>query len=315
MHTRRSFFRQSVAAAICTQGAYRLIAQQEEPTFSSAVNVVSVLATVRTKNGEIVQNLGKDDFTLTEGGRPQSITYFSRETNLPLILGLLIDTSGSQRMVLNEERAASYNFLEKVLRPDVDRTFLVHFDYRPEVLQNMTSSKLKLESALNRLTLPYEMPRGGGTTLYDAVYLCSNLITAKQTGRKAFILLTDGEDTSSRTSEADAIAAALRADTLIYSILFSDESFGGRQFGADGRKVLKKMSKDTGGGFFEVSAKQPLEATYRQLEEELRNQYSFGYTSTDSSGKGFRPIKITTHRRDLVVQARSGYYPTPPARR
>jgi VWFA-related protein len=281
---------------------------QEGATFSSDVKVVSVLATVRTKGGEIVQDLAKDDFVLTESGHPQTIKYFSRETNLPLVLGLLVDTSGSQRMVLGEEQEASYRFLDTVLREDVDRTFVVHFDYRPEVLQNLTSSKAKLEGSLERLTLPYERRGAGGTTLYDAVYLCSNLITKKQTGRKAFILLTDGDDNASRASLENAIEAAQRADTLIYSILFSDASFGGLQFGPDGKSVLQKMSRETGGGFFEVSKKHSLDAIYRQLQEELRSQYSFGYTSTDSSSRTFRRISITTRRKGLVVQARSGYY-------
>jgi VWFA-related protein len=292
-------------------GAGSLYAQ-DSATFSSDVKVVNVLATVRTKAGEIVQDLTKEEFLLTESGRPQTIRYFSRDTNLPLVLGLLVDTSGSQRMVLGEEQEASFRFLETVLREDLDRTFLVHFDYRPEVLQNLTSSKAKLEQALELLSLPSQYRGAGGTTLYDAVYLCSNLITKKQTGRKALILLTDGEDTSSRTSLEDAIEAAQRADTLIYSILFSDESFGGgfggRRFGPDGKSVLQKMSRETGGGFFEVSKKHPLDAIYQQLQEELRSQYSLGYTPPNSSAKAFRAIKVTTQRRGLIVQARSGYY-------
>jgi VWFA-related protein len=281
---------------------------QDGATFSSDVKVVSVLATVRTKGGEIVQDLSKEDFILTESGRRQKIKYFSRETNLPLVLGLLVDTSGSQRMVLGEEQEASFRFLDTVLREDLDRTFVVHFDYRPEVLQNITTSKLQLQASLERLMLPYIRRGAGGTTLYDAVYLCSNLVTKKQTGRKALILLTDGEDNASRFSLEEAVDAAQRADTLIYSILFSDASFGGSRFGPDGKGVLQKMSRETGGGFFEVSKKRSLDAIYQQLQEELRNQYSFGYTSDDTSTKAFRRINISTRRRGLVVQARSGYY-------
>jgi VWFA-related protein len=279
---------------------------------ASDVKVVNVLATVRTKAGEIVQDLTKEAFLLTESGRPQTIRYFSRDTNLPLVLGLLVDTSGSQRMVLEEEREASFRFLDTIIREDIDRTFVVHFDYRPEVLQNLTSSRAKLEQSLERLTLPFQYRGAGGTTLYDSVYLCSNLITKKLTGRKALVLLTDGEDTSSRTSLEDAIEAAQRADTLIYSILFSDETFGGGfrggRGGPDGKSVLQKMSRETGGGFFEVSKKHTLEAIYQQLQEELRSQYSLGYTPPNSSGKAFRAIKVTTQRRGLIVQARSGYY-------
>ena len=307
MYTRRSFLRQAALAL----GAGSLCAQ-DGATFSSDVKVVNVLATVRTKAGEIVQDLTKEEFLLTEAGHPQTIRYFSRDTNLPLVLGLLVDTSGSQRMVLEEEREASFRFLDTVLREDTDRTFVVHFDYRPEVLQNLTSSRAKLEESLGRLTLPFQYRGAGGTTLYDSVYLCSNLITKKLTGRKALVLLTDGDDTSSRTSFEDAVEAAQRADTLIYSILFSDETFGGGfragRGGPDGKSVLQKMSRETGGAFFEVSKKHTLDAIYQQLQEELRSQYSLGYTPPNSSGKAFRTIKVTTQRRGLIVQARSGYY-------
>jgi VWFA-related protein len=310
MVTRRSFLETSLKTSALVAGG-ALLAQDptpQDPTFSSDVKVISVLATVRTKNGDIVQDLTKDDFLLTEGGRPQTIKYFSRETNLPLLLGLLVDTSGSQRMVLGEEQEASYRFLDKVLREEMDRTFVVHFDFRPEVLQNITTSKVKLEKSLERLTMPFASQRGGGTTLYDAVYLCSNLITKKQTGRKAFILLTDGDDHGSRVTVEQSIEAAQRADTLLYSILFADERFSrGAVFGPDGKGILQKMSRETGGGFFEVSKKRGLDAIYDQLQEELRNQYSFGYTP-DTTVKGFRPIKLTTRRKGLVVQARSGYY-------
>ncbi len=288
-------------------GACALAAQ--DPTFSSDVKVVSVLATVRTKNGDIVQDLEKEDFVLTESGQRQEIKYFSRESNLPLVLGLLVDTSGSQHRLLGEEQEASYRFLDEVLREDLDRTFIVHFDYRPEVLQNLTTSKAKLEKALERVTQPFAYRTNyGGTTLYDAVYLCSNLITKKQTGRKAFILLTDGDDHGSRTRVEDAIEAAQRADTLLYSILFEDDQYRRGSFGPDGKSVLQKMSRETGGGFFEVSKKHPLDAIYKQLQEEMRNQYSFGYTPSDRASKEFRPIKLTTRRKGLVVQARAGYY-------
>ncbi len=220
-----------------------------------------------------------------------------------------MDTSGSQRRVLGEEQEASYQFLDKVLREEMDRTFVVHFDFRPEVLQKITSSKAQLEKSLERLTLPIQTRGYGGTTLYDAVYLCSNLITKKQTGRKAFILLTDGDDHGSRNTVEESIEAAQRADTLIYSILFADDAFGGGRFGGpDGKSILQKMSRESGGGFFEVSKKRGLDAIYDQLQEELRSQYSFGYTPDDSTARGFRPIKLTTRRKGLVVQARSGYY-------
>jgi VWFA-related protein len=314
---------------------------KDNAVFSSDVKVVSVLATVRTKAGEIIANLTKDDFILSEDKQPQTIKYFSRETNLPLILGLLVDTSGSQRNVLEEEETASYKFLDKVLREDQDKTFLAHFDFDTELLQDLTSSKQKLREALDALEVPGPGSyrgrggyggrggvgkrgggQGGGTTLYDAVYLASDEIMRHQQGRKAVILLTDGVDHGSQESMGTAIEQAQRADTLIYSIMFEGEEGGGGglggfgrigpiDMGPDGYKVLQKMSRETGGGFFEVSRKMGIDAIYKRIEEELRSQYSIGYTP-DRPGAGglFRAISLKAKRKDLVVQARQGYYPT-----
>src|SRR5579872_7488920 len=151
--TRRSFAAfgsAGVFAVICRRG----FADEDPATFSSDVKVVNVLASVRTKAGDIVANLTKDDFVLLEDGRPQAIKYFSRETNLPLILGLLVDTSGSQRNVLEEEETASYRFLDKVLREDLDKTFLAHFDFDTELLQDLTTSKQKLKRGLDEMEVP-----------------------------------------------------------------------------------------------------------------------------------------------------------------
>ena len=134
----------------------------QDTTFSTDVKVVNVLATVRDKKGQIVQNLTKDDFTLEEDGHPQTIRYFSRETDLPLTLGLLIDTSMSQRRVLGQERTASYRFLDQVLREDKDMAFVIHFDREVELLEDLTSSRKKLESALTALETPQPQQRGGG---------------------------------------------------------------------------------------------------------------------------------------------------------
>jgi VWFA-related protein len=335
--------------------------QQDQPpvTFSTGVKVVSVLATVRDKDGHIVSNLSKEDFTLSEDGRPQTIRYFSRETDLPLTLGLLIDTSLSQRRVLGEERTASYQFLEQVLREDKDHAFVIHFDREVELLQDLTSSRQKLEKALHELEVaqPSQQPRGGGgggypgggypgggrrrggggwhhqggTDLYDAVLLASNELMKKQQGRKALIVLSDGVDTGSKVPITEAIEAAQRSDSLVYSILFADEQgygggrggFGGYGMGRrgggfprypqqerpDGKKVLQRISKETGGGFFQVSKKHPIDKIYAQIQEELRNQYNLGYTPEQADAHpGYRRITLTTDRKGLVVQAREGYY-------
>src|SRR5208337_2933782 len=224
---------------------------QQPPTISVNVKVVNVLATVRNKQGEIVRNLTKDDFRLEEDDRPQTIGYFARETDLPLTLGLLVDTSMSQRRVLDQERSASSTFLDQVLRVNKDMAFVIHFDREVELLQDLTSSRQKLQSALGLLQTPQPNQEGGsnspgsypgsgrrgggGTLLYDAVYLASNELMKKQQGRKALIVLSDGVDHGSKETLASAVEAAQRADTLVYSILFADEQGYGRGGGFGGR--------------------------------------------------------------------------------
>ena len=340
-------------SAIGCLGAATRLRGWQDTTFSTDVPVVNLLATVRDKQGKIVQNLTKDDFTLEADGRPKAIRYFSRETDLPLTLGLLIDTSMSQRRVLGQERTASYRFLDQVLREDKDMAFVIHFDREVELLEDLTSSRKKLEAALTSLETPQPQQRGGsggggypgsggghpgshggrrggGTMLYDAVLLASDEIMKKQHGRKALIVLSDGVDTGSKVSLTSAIESAQKADVLVYSILFADEQgygqrgggFGGGGMGRhggypprsrypqnrpDGMKILQQISKETGGSFFEVSKKQPIEQIYSRLEEELRNQYSLGYTP-DKAEPGFRKISLTVKQKGLTVQARDGYY-------
>jgi VWFA-related protein len=359
-------------------GASLAAAQQKEATFSADVKVINVFATVRDKQGRIVPDLSKDDFSLTEDGRNQTIRYFSRESDLPLTLGLLVDTSLSQRRVLGQEKTASYRFLDRVLRAEKDRTFVIHFDHETELLQDLTSSRAELQKALDELELPADQrpqmgrrggnsgggypgggypggggggigfpgggigfpggrhggmggrqgrpgPSGGGrggvgTTLYDAILLASDEIMKKQTGRKALILLTDGVDHGSKTFLNNAIEAAQRNDTLVYSILFADEQglggFGrgtGRDVGndGDGRKVLQKISRETGGSFYEVLKKLTLDDIYDRLQEELRNQYSLGYSSDNPEATAsYRTIRISVRKPGLQVQSREGYYPT-----
>jgi VWFA-related protein len=291
--------------------------QQQGPAISVDVKMVSMLATVRDKHGHLVNSLNKDDFVVEQDGHPQTITYFAQESNLPLTLGLLVDTSMSQRRVLDQERSASHAFLDHVLREDKDKAFVIHFDHEVELLQDLTSSRQKLEASLDALGEP-EFARtggggssgggrggygrgGGGTLLYDAVYLASNELMKKQQGRKALIILSDGVDRGSKESLQNSIETAQRADTLVYSILFADKegygnggSYGGGRGGGggmgggghrrypqesrpDGKKVLEQISRETGGRFFEVSKKQSIDEIYTALDEELRNQYGLGY--------------------------------------
>src|SRR5581483_4079105 len=322
----------------------RLLAAEDDTKFSTDVKVVNVFATVRDKQGQIIRNLSRDDFVLEEDGKPQTIRYFSRETDLPLTLGLLVDTSMSQRRVLADERSASYRFLDQVLREDKDEAFIIHVDREVELLQDLTSSRKKLEAVLALLETPAPRqfngpgrsgPRGrggGGTSLFDAVLLASDELMRKQSGRKALILLSDGVDNGSKVSLTEAIESAQRADTLAYSILFADAQaygFGRGGFGggprmgrhgrprgsvagtgrSDGKKILQRISSETGGAFFEASHKQPITAVFDKIQEELRNQYSLGYVSDNTGGTpGFRKIRLTTNQKNAIVRTRDGYY-------
>jgi len=237
----RKFVPPVLTLVLLLSACLALLAKQErqEPaaTIKKDVNVVNVLATVRDKKGQIVTSLKKEDFKLEVDGHPQSIRYFSRVTDAPLTLGLLVDTSLSQRRLLDKERTASYTFLADLLDESRDKAFVVHFDFDIELLQDLTSSRPKLEAALQKLQVaqPRQMQTGGsdpgqgqphygggGTKLYDAVFLASDEITSKVQGRKALIILSDGVDQGSKVSLSRAIEAAQRADTLVYTILFAD---------------------------------------------------------------------------------------------
>jgi VWFA-related protein len=325
--------------------------------------LVTVYATVRDKKGTIVNSLTKDDFVLEEDGHAQPITNFARESDLPLTMGLLVDTSMSQRRVLEQERHASYTFLDHMLRDTgdkKDRAFVIHFDHEVELLQDLTSSRQKLEAALESLETPRPQLAsqtsggssgggsghgggshhggGGGTLLYDAVFLGADEVLKKEQGRKALIVLSDGVDRGSQESLDGAVRAAQRANTIVYSILFKDEEshdshggygggygghgggMGGHRGGQqrypqedrpDGKKVLERISKETGGRLFVVSKKETVDEIYSQIEQELRHQYILGYPPQATATGVYHRIHLATKQKDLTVQSRDGYYSEP----
>ncbi len=286
---------------------------QQAPTLSVNVNVVTLLATVHDRDGRIVKNLTPDDFVLEEDGVPQKIRYFSQESDLPLTIGLLVDTSRSQQGVLQKESQASYRFLDEVLREGKDQAFIMHFDTKAETLQGLTSSRTDLAAALKQLSIPDEV----ATLLYSAVRKSSHEVMKKQQGRKALILLTDGVAYKDPTSIGTAIEFAQGADTIIYTIRFSD-SVGFRgpvrtaimaSFKERGKRALERMAKETGGLAYEVSSNQSIEQIYSQIQDALRNQYSFGYTPPRTLPDGkFHKIKLITRDRSLIVDTRDGYF-------
>jgi VWFA-related protein len=300
------------AAAALTASSPLLRAQDDEAIFKADVRVVNVLATVHSKNGDLIRDLTKDDFTILENGREQTVRYFAAETDLPLTLGLLVDTSMSQRKLLDAERSASYRFFDQILRENKDRVFILQFDMAVLMRQALTSSRRKLEESLSYVDTPSRkelmMQTGGGTLLYDSVVKACEDVTKKLKDRKALIILSDGVDTGSQTSINDAIEAAIRTDTIIYSILFED---GGAYFGmqTDGRRVLARLAHDTGGGYYEVSKKRSIDQIYEVLEAELRSQYNLGFVSDQPVRfSEFRKLELKSKRKGLTIQSRDRYW-------
>jgi VWFA-related protein len=233
------------------------------PTISVDARLVNIPVIVRDKKGALVQNLAKDNFVLQVDGKPQTIRYFNRDTDLPLTLGLLVDVSMSQRDAIDDERTASFAFLDDTLTSR-DKAFVVQFARQTDLLQDVTSSKPKLQAGLKQLETPASgggdssvtpvdsgsgntgdsstrARRGGGTTLYDALFLSSDELMSKQTGRKAIIILSDGVDNGSKETLASSIEAAQRADTIVYAIYFKGrETAGG---------FNQNQGRQQGGGF------------------------------------------------------------------
>jgi VWFA-related protein len=298
-----------ISAASLFLRAARASAQQDA-TFSSDVQVVNLLATVRNKNHEILRDLTKDDFQILENGRPQTIKYFTRESDLPLTIGLMVDTSMSQVHVLDAERGASLRFLDEVLRENKDHVFIMQFDLTVQTRQPLTGSRRELNQALAFVDTPtrnqLRSQYGGGTLLFDSIVDASGDIMKKQQGRKALIVLSDGGENGSDATLSDAIEAAQRAETLIYTILFSDGSYGSNP------GIMQRLAKETGGGYFEVSKKLSIDQVFALIQEDLRNQYSIGYVSDRPPVVSeFRKLQLTVKRPALVVQSRDRYWAGP----
>jgi len=288
------------------------------------VNVVNVLASVRDKKGALIPSLTKDDFTILEDGKAQPIKYFTKETDLPLTIGMLVDVSGSQRNLINIEQSAASQFFGQVLRKK-DLAFLIMFGEEAELLQDYTSSARLLTEGLNQLRVssgvqgihPGPVPTIGqprGTVLYDAIYLAANEELKGEVGRKVIVVITDGVDQGSRLTRNDAIEAAQKADCVIYSIDYSDPgAYGPLRFGGGGEGDLRKMSDETGGRVYKVDRKHSLDDVFKELQDEMRSQYSIGYTPVNEAKDGsYRKIDIKLSNKDLKAQARKGYYAIKP---
>jgi len=300
--------------------------EQQGPvaTFKANTSIVQLFFNVKDKHGALIPNLTKDDFDLAEDGKPQTIKYFTAESNLPLTLGIMIDSSGSQINVLDMEKEVGGAFLKQILT-DKDEAFVLDFNIDAELVQDLTRDVHRLQSALNKVrinsgvTMPTLPGAGGGpvptayspgTVLFDAVYLSAHDMLAKEVGRKAMVLLTDGQDEGSRLKLRDAIEAAQKADSIVYVLLCADRGFyGGMIGGYSGEGDMRKLTEQTGGRVINVGSKfDKLREAFDQIAAELRSQYNIGYTSTNPKLDGtFRKLEIKS-KQSYKIQSRAGYY-------
>src|ERR1700751_1108959 len=296
---------------------------QSMETLKIRVNVVQLFFNVKDKKGGLIPDQTKDDFELLEDGKSQTIKYFTAESNLPLTLGILIDTSGSQMRVLEMEKEVGGEFLSDILR-EKDEAFLIGFDVNVDLLQDFTNDVHRPKAAMNKTKINTGggsgviIPGGGGnpvptgpprgTLLYDAVYLAAHDELAHEVGRKAMILLTDGEDQGSQLRIQEAIEAAQKSDSICYVLMIADRGVYG--FGGySGDSEMKKLAGETGGRVIEVGNKMDkLKEAFDQIAKEIRSQYNIGYTPTNNVQDGsFRKVEIRS-KQGYKIQSRSGYY-------
>jgi VWFA-related protein len=291
--------------------------QDQIPTYRKNVTVVTVQFNVKGKHGELIPNLPKDRFELFEEGKPQTIKYFSAVTDQPLTLGLLIDSSKSMERTLPEEKVVAGGFLQKVLTPK-DLAFVISFDVSVDLLQDLTNNAHLLRTGLEKARIntntvgmgpmgnPGPVPtaqNNKGTLLFDAVYLASSEVLGRQSGRKAMVILTDGDDVGSKLRLKDAIETAQKADVVSYVLLITDPMYPSN-YGD-----MNKLCEQTGGRVIEVRNPDKLDKAFAEIAAELRSQYSLGFSSDNPKNDGkFRRLEVKS-KDGYKVQARKGYYP------
>ena len=303
-------------------------------TFKVNVNLVDLFFTVKDKNGNLVPHLTQQNCKVEENKEPQTLKTFVAETNQPLTLGILLDTSGSQYRLLPMEVDAASQFIRQVLRSK-DEAFAANFDVNVDLLQDYTNSPRLLTHALSKAQINTAGGNGSGipglgggtvptvgdpkgTILYDAIYLAANEKMNQETGRKAIIILTDGEDEGSREKIGDAIAAANRNNVIVYVILCADRAlYWSQGEGYYGYSPARRISDETGGRLIDVGNNgNKLQAAFQQIQDELRTQYVASYTSSNTKADGtFRKVTVDCHSdtdQNLKVQVRKGYYAPSP---
>ncbi|MFI5056641.1 MAG: VWA domain-containing protein [Candidatus Acidiferrales bacterium] len=279
-----------------------------------SVDLVNLFATVRDNHKKIVNDLKQEDFKILEDNQDQKIAFFSKEVTLPITLGLLLDTSGSEQYMLSAIQDAGGRFLDRVLRKG-DEALVMSFDSDVDLLSDFTDDRGQLERAIRHARI--NVPSGGGginpgpvptrqvtgTALYDAIYLACNEKLNTEAGRKAIVIVTDAQDEGSKVRLEEAVEAAQRTDTVIHILLVADPRFGGNP------GVAHKITEETGGRMISVSSEKKLLEAFDEISEELRSQYTLGYYPSNNTKDGkFRKIKVEVASHDLKVLTRKGYY-------
>lgn len=289
-----------VALSLFVLGSLARQRPDEDRRYRVEVEAVNVLVTVTRKDtGDFNKNLSKEDFRVYEDGVEQEITNFSRETNLPLTIALCVDTSSSVKLKLKFEKEAALDFLYTVMLPQ-DKVLLAEFDTGVTLLHDFTSNPNDLANEIKRLKA------GGGTSLYDAIYLISEQKMLYESGRRTMVILSDGSDLTSTHTYESALSMALRAEVAIYALSTT-------RFGADidhaGDNALKQLTRDTGGRVFFPYSTSQLSKAFREIQEELRSQYNLAYVPTNKRADGsFREIRVKVEGGGIDVRHRKGYF-------
>ena len=277
--------------------------EQRDQTITIDVDLVDVHFTVSDKRGKLFTGLKTEDFRVYEDGRPQPITNFSAETDLPLTIGLLVDTSGSIRDKLRFEQEAAIEFFYSTIRRRKDQGMLIAFDSGVDLLQDFTDNPETLAEAVRKIRA------GGGTSLYDAISLAVTEKVAGQPGRKVLIVISDGDDNASRVSLTETMEVAQKNNVSIYAISTNATANFGTREQQRGDKTLKTFADETGGRAFFPFKLEDLAVSFADISEELRSQYTLAYNPTNTARDGtYREIRVEALNRDFKVQARKGYY-------
>lgn len=296
--------------------------QKQNPPQSIRVGtaLVSLYATVRDSHKKIIANLEQNDFRIYEDNAEQKVAFFSREKTLPLTMGVLIDTSGSEEPMIGAIQQAATQFLQRVMQKK-DEAMVITFDLDVDLLADWTNDLPQLERAIHRAKIntggaggqvtpgPFPTSGSGGTNFYDAVYLACHDKMASEAGRKALIILTDADDNGSKLKLKDAIEAAQRADTVIHVLLIAAPQSGFVLGGGGNMGVARQLAEETGGRAIDVKNEKDLLKAFDEISEELRSEYSLGfYPSNEKLDGTYRHVRVETTNKDYKVTARKGYY-------